>query len=229
MSTKSGAETLESMSQAVWYNQWTLKKFQQFLNGEILEVGCGIGNFTKTLAKFGNVTAIDINEEYIKKVKNKLDDKVKIGYGNIETGKYFFNKGGFDCIVCINVLEHIKDDQTALTNMYKLLKKDGYLILLVPAFDFLYGEIDKSIGHFRRYNREDLHGMLNVTGLKIIKSRFINFLGGLGWWISAKILSNNKVDESKIKIFNFVAPFVLPLEDLVEPPLGTSILVIAQR
>lgn len=228
MTSSTGALTLESMSQAVWYNRWTVKKFEKYLYGEILEVGCGIGNFTQDLKKYGMVFAMDINPEYIKQTKLFIKDN-RVGLGDIEKGKYFFKNKKFDCIVCINVLEHINDDRKALKNMYKLLKKGGHLILLVPAFDFLYGEIDKSIGHFRRYNRKDLHGMLNVTGLKIIKSRLINFLGGLGWWISAKILSNNKVDESKIKIFNMIAPFVLPLEDIIEPPIGTSILIIAKR
>lgn len=223
----SGKQTLESMSQAVWYNQWTVKKFEKYLYGDILEVGCGIGNFSKDLRKYGSIFAIDINPEYIKKAKRFLGKKT--GLGDIEKGKYFFGGQKFDCIICINVLEHIRDDQAALKNMYKLLNKRGYLILLVPAFDFLYGEIDKSIGHFRRYNREDLQKILNETGFEIIKERVINFLGGLGWWVSAKILSNNKVDERKIKIFNMIAPFVLPLEDIIEPPLGTSILIVAKR
>ena len=66
MTDTSGKQTLESMSQAVWYNQWTLNKFKDYLSGEILDVGCGIGNFTKTLSQFGKVYAIDINENYIK-------------------------------------------------------------------------------------------------------------------------------------------------------------------
>ncbi|MDP2684909.1 MAG: class I SAM-dependent methyltransferase, partial [bacterium] len=61
MSDSAGGETLESMSQAVWYNRWTLNKFKKYLNGDILEIGCGIGNFTKELAKYGKVWAIDIN------------------------------------------------------------------------------------------------------------------------------------------------------------------------
>lgn len=227
MNSSHGTQTLESMSQAVWYNQWTLKKFENYLKGEILEVGCGIGNFTKDLKKYGEVWAIDINEIYIKQTAALVRDRV--GIGDIEKGEYFFGDKKFDCIVCINVLEHIKNDRLALENMYKLLNTGGYLILLVPAFNFLYGEIDKSIGHFTRYERLDLKNLLNKVGFKIIKVRIINFLGGIGWWISSKLLSADKIDEGKIKIFNFIAPFVLPLEDILEPPLGTSILVIAKR
>lgn len=224
-----GTKTLESMSQAVWYNKWTVKKFASFLKGDILEVGCGIGNFTTTLKEYGNVWAIDINENYVKQTAQSVNDNTNVGLGNIEKGKYFFKGQKFDCIVCLNVLEHIRDDKRALENMYELLKTDGFLILLVPAYDFLYGEIDKSIGHFRRYNKNQLKSMLEDMGFKIIKSRVINFLGGIGWWISSKLFSEIRVDENKIQVFNFVAPMVLPLEDVIEPPFGTSILIVAKK
>lgn len=227
MSISNSTQTLESMSQAVWYNQWTLKKFEDYLKGEILEVGCGIGNFTRDLKKYGHVWAIDINESYIKQVSVLAKDR--IGVGDIEKGKYFFGVKKFDCIVCFNVLEHIENDQIALRNMYELLKARGYLILLVPAHALLYGEIDRSIGHIRRYNKKDLIKMLTATGFNIIKDREINFLGAIGWWISSKLLSSAKVDEGKIKIFNFIAPFALSVEDIFETPFGTSILVIAQK
>lgn len=222
-------ETLESMTQAVWYNQWTLKKFAKYLKGNILEVGCGIGNFTNFLKKYGNVWAMDIVDSYIKQTSQIAGRGINVGFGDIEKGEYFFAKQKFDTIVCLNVLEHIKDDKKALENMHELLKKGGYLVLLVPAFDFLMGEIDKSIGHFRRYNRSELKGILEDAGFEIIKNRVINFLGGIGWWFSSKLLSESRVNEGKIKVFNFIAPFFLSLENLVEPPLGTSILIIAKK
>lgn len=227
MKINTGGQTLESMSQAIWYNQWTVRKFEEYLKGEILEVGCGIGNFTKDLKKYGEVWAIDINGTYIKQTAALVGDRT--GIGDIEKGEYFFGDKKFDCIVCLNVLEHIKNDQVALINMYELLKIGGYLILLVPAHDLLYGEIDRSIGHIRRYKKKDLIKMLTGVGFKIIKGREINFLGAIGWWISSKLLSSDKVDEGKIKIFNFIAPLVLSIEDIFETPFGTSILVIAQK
>jgi len=226
VSTDNGTQTLESMSQAVWYNQWTVKKFESFLTGDILEVGCGIGNFTNFLKKYGNVWSIDINENYLKQF---MDTDIKIGLGDIEKGEYFFKNKKFDTIVCLNVLEHIKDDKRALQNMLLLLKTGGHLILLVPAYDFLFGEIDKSIGHFRRYDKNKLKSLLKDMGFKIIKSRVINFLGGVGWFLSSKLFSESKINESKIKVFNFIAPFFLSLENLIEPPLGTSILIIARK
>lgn len=224
-----GFQTLESMSQAVWYNKWTLEKFKSFLEGKILEVGCGIGNFTDTLKNYGQVYAIDVNKKYLNEISKIVGSHVKIGYGDIEKNKYFFKNEKFDCIICLNVLEHIKDDRVALKNMRKLLKMGGHLILLVPAFKFLFGQTDRSIGHLRRYEKVELIEILKNTHFTIVQYRVINFLGAIGWWISSKLLSNEKIDENKIKIFDFIAPAILTIEDIIQPPFGTSILVIAEK
>lgn len=226
---KDSTITLESMSQAVWYNAWIFDKFVNFLHGDILEVGCGIGNFTNFLTRFGNVWAIDVEKEYVIKTQKLLKEKAKIGFGDIENGEYFFGNQRFDTIVCLNVLEHIKDDESALNNFFRLLKKDGRLILLVPSHKFLFGEIDKSIYHFRRYNKYEICRRLEEIGLKINKSRRLNFLGALGWFIAGKILKETSVKEKNIKIFNLIAPILLQFENLIEPPIGTSILIIAQK
>lgn len=229
MTQKYSTHTLESMGQAVWYNRWTLNKFSFFLSGKILEVGCGIGNFTEALLKYGEVFAIDINQDYVKQTSKIVGKKAKVGFGDIEKGKYFFKDKKFDTVVCLSVLEHIEADKKALKNLFELLEKGGYLILLVPAHDFLFGEIDKFIGHFRRYNKKKLKELISQTGFKIIKRRTINFVGAIGWWISSKLLSRNQVDERKIKIFNLIAPLTLSMEDIIEPPIGTSILIIAKK
>ncbi len=228
MSNYTGTSTLESMSQAGFYNRWTLNKFKKFLKGDILEVGCGIGNFTKTLSQYGRVTAIDIDDYLIKEAKKNGDVKIQTGYGDIEKRKYFFNNKKFDTIVCVNVLEHINDDVIALRNINKLLKKNGTLILLVPIYTFLFGEIDRTVHHYRRYNPKFISKKMELLGYRIISSRKLNFVGAIGWFISGKIFKNKQVTENKIKLFNLISP-LLYLENLIEPIIGTSILIIAKK
>lgn len=229
MKNITGPQTLESMSQAVWYNRWTLNLLKSYIYGKILEVGCGIGNFTKTLIKYGEVVAIDIRKDYIFETKKIVGNGVRVGLGDIEKGKYFFDDRDFDSIVSINVFEHIKNDKKSIENLYLLLKKGGYLISIVPAHKFLYGKIDESVGHFRRYEMSVMINLLEMAGFKIIKSKKINLLGAIGWWFFSTVLKNNKVKKGDIALFNLIAPFCLPLERFFEPPIGTSILVIAQK
>ncbi len=221
--------TLHSMSEAKWYNQWLLNQFKLYLRGDILEVGCGIGNFTELLADYGKVWALDISDKYIKFTRQKLNGKATVGIGDIEKGKYFFEDQKFDSIVCLNVLEHIKNDQAALYNLLKLLKKNGKLILLIPAHQFLYGKIDRSIDHFRRYSKKEIIKEMEKIGFRINKSRRFNILGALGWFIAGRIIKDTKVSRGNIRLFNLLAPVFLRLEKLLEPPVGISILIIAQK
>lgn len=223
-----GKLTLESMSQATWYNQWTINQFKSYLKGDILEIGCGIGNFTTYLERYGNIYAIDIEKNYINLTK-KVAKKSSVGIGDIESGKYFFNQHIFDTIVCINVLEHIKNDHQALKNIYKLLKKGGHLIILVPSHQSLYGPIDKAIYHFRRYDKKRLIKEVSSLGISIIRSTRLNFIGGVGWWFAGKILKEDTIQNDKVKLFNIFGPPFLALENIIEPPFGTSILIIGKR
>lgn len=225
----SGTKTLESMNQAKFYNQWTFAKFNECLKGDILEIGCGIGNFTNILSGYGKITAIDIDQSLIDRFNKDKNPNISAGYGDIEKGEYFFQKKTFDTIICINVLEHIKDDEKALQNMHKLLKRNGKLILLVPIHKFLYGEIDRAINHFRRYSPGNLKMILKQNGFAIENSRRLNLLGAFGWFIAGRVLKEKNIEERNIKLFNFFAPFILRLEDLIEPPVGTSLLIIAKK
>lgn len=228
MDEEYGQKTLESMSQAVWYNRWTLNKFEEHLRGEILEVGCGIGNFTGSLLKYGNVWAIDINKKYIQK-KNNPSKVLHLGFGDIEKGKYFFSKKKFDTIVCLNVLEHIENDDKALLNIKKLLKSKGKLILLVPVHAKIYGEIDRSIGHFRRYNPSQLVSKISLLGFKLACEKQLNLIGALGWWYSGKILKRKQVDIKSINFFNLLAPIFLSIENFIKIPFGTSVLLVFKK
>lgn len=227
MDKYSGADTLENMSQARFYNKWTLGKFKSHIKGNILEVGCGIGNFTSILSEYGKVFAIDIDKSLIEKIKR--NDKIEVGFGDIEKNVYFFKDQRFDTIVCINVLEHIKEDVNALENMYNLLQKGGKLILLVPTHSFLYGEIDKAIGHFRRYDPATITQNLSDIGFDIKFKRKLNLLGAIGWFIAGKILRNKQVEVEKIKLFNIISPLFFIMENFIEPLIGTSVLVIAEK
>lgn len=225
-----GHATLESMSQAIWFNQWTFGLFRRYITGSVLEIGCGIGNFTGKLTDYKNVYAIDIEKHYVTAVKNKYaKHDVHVGEGNIETNRFFFRKKSFDTHICLNVLEHIHDDTKALRNMYRLLSTGGHLVLLVPAHQALYGEIDRAIGHYRRYSLPELTEKLRGLGFHIVKSRNLNMLGAVGWFVAGKILREPTVDERKIRLFNIIARFTLPLENMIAVPFGTSILVVAQK
>lgn len=221
-----GEKTLKIMNSAVWYNNWVFSFIKPYLAGEILEVGAGIGNFTKRLSKFGKVTCVDIDKKYISRLRNK---RVNAGLGNIEKNEYFFGNKKFDTIVCMNVLEHIKNDNIALENIYKLLESGGTFVLLVPAHKIAYGSLDKNLGHFRRYSKRDLKEKLRNSNFRVQNFRYLNWLGVIGWIVNSKILKRRILPKNQVDLFDRFSRSALQLEKFTEPPFGLSILVIARK
>lgn len=222
-----GERTLKIMETASWYNNWLFSMIKPYLKGEILEIGAGIGSFTHFLSKSGEVTAIDLNPEYIERLQKLIGKKV--GFGDIERGKYFFKNKKFDSVICLNVLEHIREGREALSNMNKLLKPRGRLILLVPAHQEAFGSLDKDLGHFRRYSKKQLLEELVNSGFKVYRLRYLNWLGAIGWFVNARILKRKLLPKNQLTIFDKLARPFLIVEKFIEPPFGLSLLVIAEK
>ena len=181
---KIGSETLNIMEKSAgWYNKWLFSLVEDKIQGEILDVGAGVGTFVEILRRKGKITAIDINSDYIQKIREKYASKIEVGFGDIESNKLFFKDKKFDTIVCFNVLEHIRYHKKAIKNTFRLLKRKGKLILLVPAHEFLYSKFDKNLGHYRRYEKKAIVNIMREAGYSNISARYVNWWGALGWFI----------------------------------------------
>lgn len=226
---KVGKKTLEIMKDASFYNRWLFSLIRPYLKGSVLEVGAGIGNFTQYLHENNSVIAIDIDKYYISKLKKIVGLKNRAGYGDIEKGDYFFENLKFDTIICLNVLEHIKDHEIALDNMFQLLRKNGNLILLVPAHNNAYTLMDKNLGHFRRYNKKELEKIIKKAKFEVIKVRYFNFFGLLGWFVNGKIFRRKIIPSLQLSIFDKLFLPWLILEKKLKIPFGLSLLLIASK
>src|SRR5262249_37810364 len=132
-----------------------------------------------------------------------------------------------DSCVCLNVLEHIEDDAAALESMASVLVPGGAIVLLIPAFQSLYGPIDRNLGHYRRYNRCDVVRLACRTGLRVRKLHYSNFVGFFGWWANAHVLRREAQSEGQIEIFDrYLVPVLSGIERLVRPPFGQSLLAV---
>lgn len=227
---KIGAETLKRMEKAAAYNGAIFRQLNPVVSGDILEIGCGIGSFTEQLVRKGNVTAVDIEKVYIARTKRRLGKRAEVGFGDIEHAQYFFPKGRkFNSMICLNVLEHIKDDQKALSNMSSLLKKEGKIFLLTPAMPLFYGQMDRGLGHFRRYTGEGLKRMFEKSGLQVDTVYYFNWLGGLGWFLNSRVLQRKLLPSHQLALFAFVSRPLLFLERFIKPPFGLSVCIIAHK
>ncbi len=224
-----GVMTLRLLRKAGKYNRWVYEMLKPHLGKDILEVGSGIGNMTRYFLGHGHVTASDISPYYLKELGRAFgeNDRVRVRTLDISRNSYP-EKELYDTIVCLNVLEHIENDREALANMRSLLRPGGRLLLYVPANPRLYCEIDRGVGHFRRYLLEDVRAKLREAGFKVTESRYHNLIGALGWWIRGKVLQRKSISATDVGGFELLMPLIR-LQDRVQSRFALSILAVGEK
>jgi len=217
------------MEKAVFYNRWLVLRVKNYLNGDILEIGCGIGNMTELLAKYGKVTATDIDKYYINRTKKRMKKLASVGYGDAETGKFFFSDKKFDTVINFNVLEHIENDEKAIVNMRNRLRKGGRLVVVTPAHPTLFGSLDANLGHYRRYSKAEIIKKFENAGLVVRETRYLNWLGAVGWFVNARVLRRKILPAKQLSLYViFSTPFLF-LEKFISLPFGLSVLVVGEK
>ncbi len=220
----------EQMQKATNYNQWTFDQFKKYIHGDILEVGCGVGSFTKLItdqSEFDSMYCIDISTAAIDHImKRKFSKEIRI-----ECMDLIDVKGEYDFIVCMNVMEHVKDDVKFFKKLLELLKPGGVLFHLVPSHQFLYSTFDEAAGHFKRYDKNMMRSLDTGADVKLIEQYYFNFIGALGYWAVYKILKSGNINdtEGEIGMFDkYIVPFsrkFLPLKT----PIGISLISVYKK
>ena len=228
-----GLHTLEVIAKADRFNRWMYDQFKHRLKGEILEIGSGIGNISKLVIQEGHfITLSDYNEEYCESLKKNFSQNknvreiISIDLLHIDfENKYAAYKKKFDSIFLLNVLEHIEDDVMAIKNCSFLLNEEGHLILLAPAYSWLYSSFDKQLGHFRRYSLSSLKELLRKEKFSILSGSYFNLTGMAGWFLFGKILKHKMLSSGEISAFNKIVPIAKFFDKLVGRKVGLSIIV----
>lgn len=231
------AYTLEDqrrMSHAKNYFAWQGRLVNQEIGRRVIEIGCGVGNFTGMLLDREAVIALDKEPRCIEQLKQRYPNRQNLhaftcDADSLDEGQ--LELAGFvaDSCVCLNVLEHIGDDARALRAMASLLTRGGVIVLLVPAFPALYGPIDRNLGHYRRYTRNSVTQLAAAAGLRVKKAHCMNWAGFFGWWLNSHVLKREAQSEEQIERFDRLVPVLSRMEGIAHPPFGQSLFVVLQK
>ena len=228
-----GEETLYKMRLMKNNNKWAFGQIKPYLGNNILEIGSGIGNISKFLTPLKkNLVLTDIKPSYLECLRHRFgsNPKVKIvSHDILSTDLSNISPFKIDTVICINILEHIKDDNEALENIYKILDRNGRLIIMVPALRILYGSLDEKFGHFRRYEKTDLMKKLEYKKFVIERIYYHNFIAIFGWLINGRIIRQKLMSSFQAGIFDKFIPFIAKVEKAVNVPFGLSLIVICKK
>jgi len=221
------------MTRAAHYFAWQRRLVVPELGPRVIEVGCGIGNFTGALLDRELVAALDIEPACCRRLCERYPGRPNLHVIAAAPGSPAFAdlaRWRADSCVCLNVLEHIEDDRAALRAMADVLAPRGAVVLLVPAFPSLYGPIDHNLGHHRRYTRQQFAALARASGLRIVKLHYVNLIGFFGWWMNARVFRREAQSALQIAVFDrWIVPWLSRLETLAPPPFGQSLFAVLRK
>lgn len=228
------ADDLETMREARRYGAHLFGLFRPYVGKRVLEVGCGIGTMTRRLTKVADhVLGIEPNLHCAGLVRQEMrgDPKFRLRVCHLEEcDQAELAEQRLDTVFCVNVLEHIKDDLEALRSFAAVLQPRGRVLIWVPAVQAAYGPLDAELGHFRRYSKRSLGELFTSAGLEIETLRYSNPIGLLGWMFNAHVTKSRAHSVAQVRLFEtLVAPWALPLERLIPPPIGLSLIAVGRR
>ncbi len=214
---RTGADTYSSaIESADNYTRWVLEGFRPYFGRRFLEVGLGHGGYRRFLPAQSDYLGLDIDPDCVAQAARRHPgDRFLVADVTDPLLPGRLAGEAPDTILCVNVLEHIEEDASAVANLLRLLSPGGHLLIFVPAFPALYSDLDRMAGHVRRYTRSDIP-RLAVGDAQVLRWGYFNTVGGVGW-LANKALRHTSLNSaavnSQIRLFD---RFVVPLARAVD-------------
>ncbi len=140
-------------------------------SGKILDIGCGTGIILETFKNHGCIVGVDNSEHALKFCK--LRKQFRLIQANIEE-QLPFKQNMFDVVFAFDVLEHLNNDACVMNELYRVCKEGSYVIITVPAYQFMWSKHDESLHHKRRYSKKALKKVVQDAGFTLKKLSYFN-------------------------------------------------------
>jgi SAM-dependent methyltransferase len=225
-------EELDLFAKATNWKSYLRRQIVPHLKGDVLEVGAGIGGTTRFMhtSDARSWTALEPDETLASRMKQSLASSPITGpEPRVVVGTTATLQGEFDTAIYIDVLEHIEHDARELETVASLLRPGGKVIVLSPAHQSLFTEFDRSIGHYRRYDRAMLAACTPAT-LSVERIRYLDCVGLCASLGNKLLLHSAMPSPSQIRVWD---KLMVPISRLLDPltfgRVGKSILGIWSR
>jgi glycosyltransferase involved in cell wall biosynthesis len=227
-----GASMLAIMSNARRFNRWMADTLVPYVRGDVLEIGAGLGNLTTELYRYSKrYVATDIESEHVKHIQSRMEHRRNFAVAVCDLSSDadfapFHN--AFDSVICLNVLEHIQQDEKGLSNLVSCLRPHGRAVVLVPQGASAFGSLDEVLGHCRRYSKPELTHKMETAGLRV--ERVIEFNRGSypGWILNGRILRRRTLSRTQVSLLDWLVPILRRIDGWLPWP-ANSLIAIGTR
>jgi len=230
-----GDATLNALDGADRFTDWMFEQVRPWLGGSILEIGSGKGTYGRKVRRdfpLSRVILSDIDPGYVAELRQAFaDPDVRALRIDMEEPADFRQvEPPVDSAFALNVLEHTRDDGRALRNVYEVLRPGGHFVVLVPAHPLLYGAIDRSIGHTKRYTKKTLLAAVGRTDFQVRRTFYFNALSVVGWFVAGRILKRTSVSAGPVNAYIRLIPLMRFIETRVlRQRVGMSLIAVLEK
>lgn len=227
-----GRGVLNNLTGTPQYLSWLARTIRPHVGDAVLEVQAGIGNMTgRLMGKRLVYVAGEKNPLYLHALHNRflrtpnvtvqrIDPEAEQDLGGLENC--------FDTVLCLNVLEYVEDVGAVLDRLRATLKPGGKLVVLVPHNRWLYGSLDRSLGHKQRFSMRDARELLGARGFTVETACNFNKAGTPPWWAYGRIAGSRKIGKLVLKVFDKTVWIWRRIDGLIPWP-GLSLIVVARK
>jgi glycosyltransferase involved in cell wall biosynthesis len=227
-----GRAFLNNLTGTPQYLSWLTGVLRPHLGDTVLELGAGIGNISgRLMGRRVQYVAAEKDPLYLHALNNRFlrTPNVSVRKLDPELAEDYQAAGGpFDTVLMVNVLEDLDDPEAAIGAAAGILKKGGSMVVLVPQGAALFGSLDRTLGHRRRFSRSGLESLLVKHGLRVRQMYQINKIGTPGWWLSGTILRRKHISKLMLKIFDKTV-WIWRRIDRLLPWRGLSLIAVAVK
>jgi SAM-dependent methyltransferase len=157
-------QELDLFALAANWKRYVKAKIAQYLTGDVLEIGAGIGGTTLALhdGTAHRWICLEPDPDKAQRLRAAVIERRGVSAPGVIVGslRALADRQSFDCVLYLDVLEHIQDDRREINAAAGLLRPGGYIVVLSPAHQWLFSEFDRSIGHVRRYDKTTLRSLM---------------------------------------------------------------------
>jgi SAM-dependent methyltransferase len=236
--TEYPGKDLDAMAFASNYRRWIMDLLKPFIGRHIVEVGAGTGAFSELLlaTKPESLTILEPSSNLYRRLADllrPLDSSGVVQLRHMDFIDAYSNPPHPqppDTAVYINVLEHIEDDEAELDAVFATLPPGGRILIFVPALPYLMSDMDRELGHFRRYTLKDLKSKCAAAGFNIQLARYFDAFGVLPWWLKYRVLKSKRLEPGEVRFHDrFIVPVSRLIDGIVTLPCGKNILLVAEK
>jgi SAM-dependent methyltransferase len=211
------------------YRRYQYDLIAPHCGGSVLEVGAGLGEFAAQFTDRERLVVTDVDPQAVTLLTKKFADRPEVEARQLDLSGPVQIESPVETVIAINVLEHFDDDAGLLKSLAGLVTPGGSIVLWVPAYQALYGDFDRKVGHFRRYSPATLTDAIRRAGLRPVVSRPVNLIGGIAWWAAVRKGGTGSPNPKLVGIYDrYLVPATRILDRVVPIRFGQSILGVAR-